>query len=674
MNPDEEKAACEAPEESYTLDVELEPGYERPEGRSASASTYTAGRSKASGYADKSRSTSRSHQQWQGAQRSHSGSSSQGTKRRADSDAMLDPPYESKRARVSTPSAPRPQLDANRQKGPTQAEADAAGLTGSELQGGLRHSLRPKRPPSYPLKEESPPPQAAPRQHQGGARQGSSRTSSGQGQRAQAAVTRPTQKARKQHKGFEKLLALGGLWEIVKGKGKAITPAPFWVWEGLATHTPAAAELAAQAADVASAARYFEGSNYPSGAAHAAEAASLKRQAMAAAAVIGLDATSQLPDVITPAPSRSNTSAAAAAAAAAAAKSQQAATQSRIVSQLPSHASESSQALTQPGGLSTELPNSQLPTHGRSQSLSHILAQAQSIPQSHAQPQSQSQAQQPLHPQSQLQSQKHLQLPLQFSTQPQLQPESSKQSQLAPAVQQQQPQAQLQRQPQAQLQQQLQSQAVQLQQQLHQLPEPSSTLQLHLQQLLARQAAAGSALAPSQHQEQNRATQLPSQLHHQSRTAYDSGAELADGHQLQHQGQAEAAPAVSSSLHALRHAGAAQTASPADPHVSPAQAVSSQHLPNQMQPPKTEPPNELREQESANRQSRNGMLSVPPHKPQISALQMQNGKKHHVASQPGWVQEGRPPDEAVHSQHVVEATTAALTVTDRNGVSNSSHA
>ena len=64
--------------------------------------------------------------------------------------------------------------------------------------------------------------------------------------------------AKKQHKGFEKLLALGGLWEIVKGKGKAITPAPFWVWEGLATHTPAAAELAAQAADVASAARYFE--------------------------------------------------------------------------------------------------------------------------------------------------------------------------------------------------------------------------------------------------------------------------------------------------------------------------------------------------------------------------------------------------------------------------------
>ena len=63
---------------------------------------------------------------------------------------------------------------------------------------GLRHSLRPKRPPSYPLKEESPPPQAPPRQHHSGSRQGqgSSRTSSGQSQKAQAAATRPTQKVR----------------------------------------------------------------------------------------------------------------------------------------------------------------------------------------------------------------------------------------------------------------------------------------------------------------------------------------------------------------------------------------------------------------------------------------------------------------------------------------------
>ena len=50
---------------------------------------------------------------------------------------MLDPPYDSKRARVSTPSAPRPQPDAGRQNGPAKAEADAGGLTGSDLQGSL---------------------------------------------------------------------------------------------------------------------------------------------------------------------------------------------------------------------------------------------------------------------------------------------------------------------------------------------------------------------------------------------------------------------------------------------------------------------------------------------------------------------------------------------------------
>lgn len=64
--------------------------------------------------------------------------------------------------------------------------------------GGLRHSLRPKRPPSYPLKEESPPPQGPSRQSHSGSRQGqgTSRTSSGLSQKAQAAAARPTQKAR----------------------------------------------------------------------------------------------------------------------------------------------------------------------------------------------------------------------------------------------------------------------------------------------------------------------------------------------------------------------------------------------------------------------------------------------------------------------------------------------
>ncbi|KAL0028795.1 hypothetical protein WJX79_008323 [Trebouxia sp. C0005] len=242
MNPDEENAACEAPRR---LDVELEPGYDEPEHKTAPASRHSAGKSKSRSYADKGKSSSRSNQYssqlWQGAPRTHSGGNSQGTKRRPDSDARLDSTYDSKRAR--------------------------------HLIRGIEAFSPPQATPFIPLKEESPPPPGPSRQHQGSIRhgQGSSRPPSGQSQRAQAAAARPTQKARKQHKGFEKLLALGGLWEIVKGKGKAITPAPFWVWEGLATHTPAAAELAAQAADVASAARYFEGGNFPSGAAQAAE-------------------------------------------------------------------------------------------------------------------------------------------------------------------------------------------------------------------------------------------------------------------------------------------------------------------------------------------------------------------------------------------------------------------
>ena len=65
-------------------------------------------------------------------------------------------------------------------------------------------------------------------------------------------------KARRAHTGLRKLLARGGVWEVVKGKGKAVTAPPAWVWEGLATHAPEGAELACRAADASSAARYFE--------------------------------------------------------------------------------------------------------------------------------------------------------------------------------------------------------------------------------------------------------------------------------------------------------------------------------------------------------------------------------------------------------------------------------
>lgn len=77
---------------------------------------------------------------------------------------------------------------------------------------------------------------------------------------AAAAAAKLTAKTRKQLDACDKLLALGGIWEINKGKGKAVTAPPFWIWEGLATHAPEAAQLACEAADAASAAKYFEAS------------------------------------------------------------------------------------------------------------------------------------------------------------------------------------------------------------------------------------------------------------------------------------------------------------------------------------------------------------------------------------------------------------------------------
>ena len=65
-------------------------------------------------------------------------------------------------------------------------------------------------------------------------------------------------KAHKAQQGFDKILAGGGEWEIVKGRGRAITPAPAYIWDALANYAPLAAELAACAANATSAARYFE--------------------------------------------------------------------------------------------------------------------------------------------------------------------------------------------------------------------------------------------------------------------------------------------------------------------------------------------------------------------------------------------------------------------------------
>lgn len=373
----------------------------------------------------------------------------------------------------------------------------------------------------------------------------------------------------------------------------------------------------------------LQGSNYSSGAAQAAEAASLKRQAMAAAAVIGLDATSQIPDVIAPAPSRSTPSVTAAVAV----KPQEAVTQSHTLSQAPAQAQRQLHGLPQAAGQSAELPSTQLPTHGRSQSLSQILAQTQSLPQSQLRPQlkpdPQSQPPETIQSSSQLESHLQSQLPSRIHTQPQLQLQSRLQTQSVPAVQQQQLQAQ---------QVQLQAQALQLQQQLHQLPQHSSALEPHLQQILARQAAAATSSAQPQLQQQNRTIQLPSA--HQSRAAFDSGAELADWPQLQQEGQVQSGPAVLSQQ-TLLPAGMAQSA----PHQPQAQAVSlqGQDEPRQMQSQQTEPPNEVAAVEPAS----NGVQLLPLLKPQASDWHLQNGKSHHVhQTEPGQLHKSRPPDGA----------------------------
>jgi hypothetical protein len=77
-----------------------------------------------------SRSSQYSSQLWQGAQRTHSGGSSQGIKRRADSDPRLDPSYDSKRARSGTSAK---SAEANGHSSPGKHEADAG--TAPDLQG-----------------------------------------------------------------------------------------------------------------------------------------------------------------------------------------------------------------------------------------------------------------------------------------------------------------------------------------------------------------------------------------------------------------------------------------------------------------------------------------------------------------------------------------------------------
>ncbi len=77
-----------------------------------------------------SRSNQYSAQLWQAAPRTHSGGSSQGTKRRADSEPRLDPSYDSKRPRSGTSAK---SAEANGHSSPGKHEADAGNAP--DLQG-----------------------------------------------------------------------------------------------------------------------------------------------------------------------------------------------------------------------------------------------------------------------------------------------------------------------------------------------------------------------------------------------------------------------------------------------------------------------------------------------------------------------------------------------------------
>ena len=74
---------------------------------------------------------------------------------------------------------------------------------------------------------------------------------------AHSLQTGNTARLQQAHEGFTKLMEKGGVWEVVKGRGRAITNTPQWLWDGLGTVAPEATEVACDAADACTAARYF---------------------------------------------------------------------------------------------------------------------------------------------------------------------------------------------------------------------------------------------------------------------------------------------------------------------------------------------------------------------------------------------------------------------------------
>lgn len=63
---------------------------------------------------------------------------------------------------------------------------------------------------------------------------------------------------KRNNQAFVKILAARGTWEVTKGKGKYVTTPPRWVWEALSVHALEGTDVAREAADIHSAAKYFE--------------------------------------------------------------------------------------------------------------------------------------------------------------------------------------------------------------------------------------------------------------------------------------------------------------------------------------------------------------------------------------------------------------------------------
>lgn len=110
---------------------------------------------------------------------------------------------------------------------------------------------------------------------------------------AGAAPGRGLGRVRKEHAGFQKVMQKGGVWEISKGRGRTVAQPPHWLWDGLASLAPEAAQLANEGVDVASAAAYFRGIP-PNGEACAEAAVDASRLAMMAAAAMAAVSSGQL--------------------------------------------------------------------------------------------------------------------------------------------------------------------------------------------------------------------------------------------------------------------------------------------------------------------------------------------------------------------------------------------